>query len=72
MRKGVKSFLTGSAAPDWFRAWVSPYCLTADCALSIKKTQDAILELPLGYLSICIDIWKKDKLRDPAYMKPLI
>jgi len=71
--KGAKLFPERfGRSPDWFRALVSPYCLTADFAPSTKKTQDAILELTLGYLAVYIDLWKKDELRDPAYMKPLI
>jgi len=59
-------------SPDWFRALVSPYCLTADFAPSTKKTQEAIMELTLGYLALYIDLWNKDEPRDPAYMKNLI
>jgi hypothetical protein len=71
--KGAKIFPERfGRSPEWFRALVSPYCLTADFAPSTKKTQDAILELTLEYLAIYIDLWKKDEPRDPAYMKPLI
>jgi hypothetical protein len=71
--KGAKMFPERfGRSPEWFRALVSPYCLTADFAPSTKKTQDAIIELTLGYLDIYIDLWKKDEPRDPAYMKPLI
>ena len=71
--KGAKLFPDRfGRSPDWFRALVSPYCLTADFSPTTRKTQDAIMELSLGYLAIYIDLWKKDKPRDPAYMKPLI
>ena len=71
--KGAKIFPERfGRSPVWFRALVSPYCLTADFAPSTKKTRDAIMELTLGYLDIYIDLWKKDKPRDPTYMKPLI
>ncbi len=59
-------------SPDWFRALVSPYCLTADFAPSTKKTREAIMKLTLGYLAIYLDLWKKDKPRDQEYMAPLI
>ncbi|MBW1823632.1 MAG: hypothetical protein JRI87_03560 [Deltaproteobacteria bacterium] len=71
--KGVKIFPDRfGRSTDWFRALVSPYCLTAEFAPTTKKTQENIMELTLGYLSIYIDLWKKDELRDPEYMKPLI
>jgi len=71
--KGCKIFPDRfGRSPDWFRALVSPYCLTADFSPSTKKTQEAIIELTLGYLAIYIDLWKKDEPPDPAYMKPLI
>ena len=71
--KGAKIFPERfGRSPEWFRSLVSPYCLTADFAPSTKETQDAIMELTLGYLDIYIDLWKKDEPRDPAYMKPLI
>ena len=71
--KGVKLFPEQfGRSSDWFRALVSPYCLTTDFAPSTKKTREAIMELSLGYLAIYIDLWKKDEHRDPAYMKPLI
>jgi len=59
-------------SPDWFRALVSPYCLTSDFAPTTQKTQKAIMELTLGYLAIYIDLWKRDEPYDPDYMKPLI
>jgi hypothetical protein len=71
--KGTKLFPERfGRSTNWFRALVSPYCLSADFAPSTKKTQDAILELTLGYLAIYVDLWKKDEPRDPSYMKPLI
>ncbi len=70
--KGVKIFPDRPGrSSDWFRALISPYCLNADFAPSTKKTQDAIIELTMGYLAIYIDLWKKDEKRDPAYMKLL-
>jgi len=70
--KGVKIFpdRPGRSA-NWFRALISPYYLNADFSPSTKKTQDAIIELTLGYLAIYIDLWKKDEPRDPTYMKAL-
>jgi len=59
-------------SPDWFRALVSPYCLTADFAPSTKKTRETIMEITLGYLAVYFDMWEKDKPRDPEYMEPLI
>jgi hypothetical protein len=56
---------------DWFRALISPYCLNADLFPSTRKTQDAIIELTMGYLAVYIDLWKKDEKRNPAYMKLL-
>lgn len=71
--EGVKLFPEQfGRSPDWFRALVSPYCLSADFAPTTKRTQEAIMELTLGYLAIYIDLWKQDELRDSGYMQPLI
>ena len=70
---GVKLFPEQfGRSPDWFRALVSPYCLTSDFAPTTKKTQKAIMELTLGYLAIYIDLLKRDEPCEPDYMKPLI
>jgi hypothetical protein len=46
--KGVKLFPEQfGRSSDWFRALVSPYCLTTDFAPSTKKTREAIMELSL-------------------------
>lgn len=58
--------------PNWFRALLSPYALTADIFPGTKKDQGQILELMLGYLNIYYSLWEKDEPRDPEYMKPLI
>ncbi len=71
--KGVKIFPDRfGRSSAWFRALVSPYCLTADFGPSTQKTQDAILEITLGYLSIYHDLWKKDEPCLPDDMKPFI
>ena len=71
--KGVKLFPEQfGRSPDWFRALVSPYCLSADFAPTTKETQAAIMELTLGYLAIYIDLWKEDTPREPEYMQSLI
>ncbi len=58
--------------PDWFRALVSPYCVTANISPSTKESQDRILDLTAGYLKAYISLWKKDTPREPEYMKKLI
>jgi hypothetical protein len=71
--KGVKIFPEQfGRSGGWFRALISPYCVNADFAPSTKKTQDAIIELTMGYLAIYTDLWRKEEPRDPEYMKPLI
>ena len=71
--KGVELFPEQlGRSPDWFRALISPYCLSADFAPVTKKTQGAIMELTLGYLAIYIDLWKRDEPRDAEYMQSLI
>ena len=71
--KGVKLFPEQlGRSPDWFRALISPYCLSADFAPPTPKTQEAIMELTLEYLSIYIDLWRGEEPREPEYMQPLI
>lgn len=71
--KGMDYFpaLGSGRNPNWFKALVSPYCLSGDFSPSTKKNQQQILELMTSYLSIYYDLWKKDQPRDPEYMKPL-
>jgi len=71
--KGMDYFpsLGSGRNPNWFKALVSPYCLSGDFFPSTKKTQDQVLELMTSYLTVYHDLWEKDQPRDPAYMKPL-
>ena len=57
--------------PNWFKALVSPYCLSGDFSPSTKETQQKVLELMTTYLTIYHDLWEKDTPRDSEYMKPL-
>lgn len=70
--KGLDYFpgLSGRSG-DWFRALLSPYCLTGDFSPSTKNTQDKIMELTFEYLRIYKELWEKDKPRSEEYMKPL-
>ena len=63
--------LSSGRNPNWFKALVSPYCLSGDFFPSTKETQGQILELMTSYLTVYYDLWEKDQPRDPAYMKPL-
>lgn len=56
---------------NWFRALMSPYCLTGDFSPSTKDTQNKIMDLTFEYLKIYIELWKKDEPRSEEYMKPL-
>jgi len=58
--------------PNWYRALVSPYAITADIFPGTKEDQNHILELMTGYLNVYHSLWEKDEPRDPEYMKPLI
>jgi hypothetical protein len=57
--------------PNWFKAIVSPYCLSVDFSPSTKETQQNVLELMTTYLTTYHDLWEKDTQRDSEYMKPL-
>lgn len=71
--KGMDYFpsLGSGRNPNWFKALVSPYCLSGDFFPSTKETQGQVLELMTSYLTVYHDLWAKDQPRDPAYMKPL-
>ena len=70
--KGVKNFSErGSRDPNWWRAFSSPYALTADFGPSTKQTQENILSLATDYLEIYQSLWEKDEPRDAEYMKRL-
>jgi hypothetical protein len=58
----------GGRSANWFRALVSPYCLTGDIDAS-KENQDRILGLIEAYLKIWTELWKKDEPRTPEEMK---
>jgi hypothetical protein len=58
----------GGRSENWFRALISPYCLTGDIDAS-KENQSRILELIFDYLNVYIDLWKKDEPRSPEEMK---
>ena len=57
---------------NWFRALISPYCVTGEVAPSTKDSQNKILELMQDYFNIYVDSWKKDERADKEYMKRLI
>jgi hypothetical protein len=63
--------LSSGRNPSWFKALVSPYCLSGDFFPSTKETQGQVLELMTSYLTVFYDLWEKDQPRDPEYMKPL-
>ena len=71
--KGMDYFpsLGSGRNPNWFKALISPYCLSGDFFPSTKETQAQVLELMTSYLTVFYDLWEKDQPRDPAYMKPL-
>ena len=63
--------LSSGRNPNWFKALVSPYCLSGDFFPSTPKTQKQVLELMISYLNIYYELWEKDQPRDAQYMKPL-
>ena len=71
--KGMDYFpaLSSGRNPNWFKALVSPYCLSGDFSPTTKKTQQQILELMTAYLTICYNLWENDQPGDPEYMKSL-
>ena len=58
--------------PNWYRALLSPYALSADIFPGTQEDQNRILELMKGYLTIYHALWEKDEPQDPGHMKPLI
>lgn len=71
--EGKKSFSDGSIRnPDWFRALISPYCISTEVAPSTKDSQDQILGLMVDYLDIYHRLWKTRNSCDPDYMRQLI
>jgi len=70
--KGVKNFPEKPTRdPDWWRAFASPYAITADFGPSTKQTQENILSLAIDYLEVYHSLWEKDEPRDAEYMKKL-
>jgi hypothetical protein len=70
--KGLKNFYErGTRDPEWWRAFSSPYALTADFGPSTKKSQENILSLATDYLEIYYDLWEKDEPADAAYLERL-
>ncbi len=60
--KGLKNFSErGTRDPNWWRAFSSPYALTADFGPSTKQTQENIISLTSDYLEVYYDLWKKDE-----------
>jgi hypothetical protein len=70
--KGIKYFPEQlGRSTNWFRALMSPYCLTGDFAPSTKDTQTKLMELIFEYLKVYTELWKQDEPRSAEYMKPL-
>jgi hypothetical protein len=57
--------------PDWFRALISPYCISTEVSPSTKDSQDRILQLMTGYLDIYYRLWESREPCDDDYMRPL-
>ena len=71
--RGTNDFPEKSSRdPSWFRAFASPYYITADFGPSTKESQDKLLGLTIDYLKIYYSLWEKDTPRDADYMKRLI
>jgi len=68
-QKGIDYFPSlGGRSYNWFRALVSPYCLTGNIDAS-KENQNRIMELVFDYLNVYIDLWKKDEAKSPEEMR---
>ncbi|MCX5884564.1 MAG: hypothetical protein NT096_01395 [Proteobacteria bacterium] len=68
-QKGIKYFPSlGGRSYNWFRALVSPYCLTGGIDAS-KENQNRIMELVFDYLNVYIDLWKKDEPKSSGEMR---
>jgi hypothetical protein len=55
---------------NWFRTISSPYVITTE-AEATKENQEKLLTLTLDYLTVYINLWKKEEPSSPDYMKEL-
>lgn len=68
-QKGLDYFPhLGGRSYNWFRALISPYCLTGDVDAS-KENQMRIMELIFDYLNVYVELWKKDEPKTLEEMK---
>jgi len=70
--KGSDAFKgTQGRNPNWFKALMSPYCITGSLDTSTKESQDLLMGITMEYFNIYVDLWKKDEPGDAEYMKRL-
>lgn len=70
--KGIASFKGSQERnPNWFKALMSPYCITGSLSSSTKESQGLLLGITMEYFNIYVNLWKKDEPRGAEYMKRL-